>query len=282
MSISAKLSERISTGLKKFQPLLAQAREKKVNESDTVILVTDMLAELFGYEKYTEITSEHEIKGTRCDLAIKFDTKVVLLIEVKRIAHELDDSHIGQAVNYAANQPVDWVVLTNGQHWRIYRVIFGKPTDHELVLELSIADLNPHDDEHVERAALLSKEDWQKDKISEYASQRRAISPFFLGAVLLSHPVLEVVRHELKLLSPGVKIDLEQLKSALAHDVIKPDVLKGEKANHAQKQYKHVVHQALKKKGMKEDDGDGNDASKMVAAPTTPTASSIAADESEA
>ena len=86
----------------------------------------------------------------------------------------------------------------------------------------------------------------------------------------------------MKLLSPGVKIDLEHLKSALVQDVIKPDVLISDRADHARKQYKHVVNQALKKKGTKEDDGDVNDTSKMLVSPTTPTASSVAADESEA
>jgi predicted type IV restriction endonuclease len=221
MTTPAKVLGRISAGLKKFQPILASAKARDVNESDTVILVTDMLSEVFGYDKYTEITSEHAIKGTFCDLAIKSDNVVVLLIEVKAIGLELKEGYIRQSVDYAANQGVDWVVLTNGQRWRIYKVIFGKPIEHELVVELCIADLNPRSDEHLELATLLSKEGWQKDRISEYASQRQALSRFFLGAVLLSDPVLEVVRRELKRLSPGVKIEIEQIKSALSQDVVK-------------------------------------------------------------
>jgi len=55
--IASKVAERISSGLKKFQPILESARTRDVNESDTVVIVTDMLQEVLGYDKYTEITS---------------------------------------------------------------------------------------------------------------------------------------------------------------------------------------------------------------------------------
>ncbi len=43
--------ERISAGLKKFQPIVASAKSRDVNESDTVVIVTDLLQEVFGYDK---------------------------------------------------------------------------------------------------------------------------------------------------------------------------------------------------------------------------------------
>ena len=56
------------------------------------------------------------------DLAIKVDGKLALLIEVKAIGLELKDGHVKQAVDYAANQGCDWVVLTNGMIWRVYKL----------------------------------------------------------------------------------------------------------------------------------------------------------------
>ena len=38
-----------------------------------------------------------------------------------------------QAVDYAANQGIEWVALTNGNIWRVFRVIFAKPIDADLV-----------------------------------------------------------------------------------------------------------------------------------------------------
>lgn len=62
MAIPAKVLERLSSGLKKFQPILTSAKTRDVNESNTVVIITDMLSEIFGYDKYFEITTEHVIK----------------------------------------------------------------------------------------------------------------------------------------------------------------------------------------------------------------------------
>src|SRR6187402_2999550 len=88
-SISAKVSQRIAAGLRKFQPVLAAAKARDVNESDTVVIVTDLLHEVFGYEKYADITSEHMVRSTFCDLATKIDGRLALLIEVKAIGTDL-------------------------------------------------------------------------------------------------------------------------------------------------------------------------------------------------
>lgn len=127
--VPVKVAKRISEALKRFQPIIDAARARDVNESDTVTIVTDVLQSVFGYDKYAEISSEHAIRGTYCDLAIKLDGALTLLVEVKAIGLELKDQFVKQAVDYATNQGVEWVVLTNGHIWRAYSVTFGKPID---------------------------------------------------------------------------------------------------------------------------------------------------------
>src|SRR6185295_334860 len=123
MPLPTRIVDRLSSGLKRFQPVLASAKSRDVNESDTSMIVTDMLAELFGYDKYSEVTRELCIRGTYCDLATRLDGKFQMIIEVKAIGLELKDAHVKQAVDYAANLGVEWVALTNGNLWRVYRVI---------------------------------------------------------------------------------------------------------------------------------------------------------------
>lgn len=110
MAIPTRVSERLATGLKRFQPILASAKSRDVNESDTSLIATDLLAEVFGYDKYSEVTRELCIRNTFCDLATRIDGKFQMLIEVKAIGLELKDSHVKQAVDYAANQE------SNGLH----------------------------------------------------------------------------------------------------------------------------------------------------------------------
>ena len=67
-SAPKKVAERIAAGIKRYQPILESAKSRDVGESDTVTIVTDMLADVFGYDKYAEVTSEFSICGTYCDL----------------------------------------------------------------------------------------------------------------------------------------------------------------------------------------------------------------------
>src|SRR3954466_3481174 len=110
MAVPNRIRKRVQQGLKRRVPSIQQQKARDVSEADTVTLVKDLLAEVFGYDKYAELTSEHSIRGTYCDLAIKIDDKLVQLVEVKAIGISLEDRHVKQAVDYAANQGVEWVV----------------------------------------------------------------------------------------------------------------------------------------------------------------------------
>ena len=246
-SIPNKVAERLAAGIKKFQPVLIAAKNRDVNESDTVIIVTDMLSDVFGFEKYSDITSEHAVKSTYCDLAIRLEEKLQFLIEAKAIGLELKDTFVKQAVDYAANQGVEWVVLTNGINWRIYKVIFAQPIDQELVVEFDYLTLLHKNDDHLETLYLLSKEGIRRSGLEDYHIQKQAISRFSLAATILSEPVLDVIRRELRRLSPGVKISVEEIEATLMKEVLKGEVVEGAKADEARKRIARVQNKASRK-----------------------------------
>jgi hypothetical protein len=234
MPIPGRVSERLASGLKRFQPILASAKSRDVNESDTSMIVTDILAELFGYDKYHEVTRELCIRGTFCDLATRLDGKFQMIIEVKAIGLDLKDSHVKQAVDYAANQGIEWVALTNGNLWKVFRVIFAKPIDAELVLDIDLLNLNPKRSLDLESVYLLTRESMLKSGLYAYHDHLQATNKFYLAAVVLSDPVLETVRRELRRLS-DVKLEVEELRVALQKEVIKREVIEGEKADGARR-----------------------------------------------
>lgn len=245
-AIPSRVSDRLVTGLKRFQPILTAARARDVNEADTSRIVTDLLAEVFGYDKYTEITGEHAIRGSYCDLAVKIEGKLQLLVEVKAIGLDLRDAHVKQAVDYAANQGVEWVALTNGSTWKVFRVVFAKPIDQELVLEVDLLELNPRTSAHIESLYLLTRESLIKSGLAGYHVQRQATNRFFLGALVLSDPVLAMIRRELKRVSPGVKVELDDIRTALIDEVLKREVVDGEKAAEARKKVQRALGRTLR------------------------------------
>lgn len=251
-SIPTKVRDRLAAGIKRFQPVLSSAKSRDVNESDTVTIVTDLLADVFGFDKYSEITSEYAIRGTFVDLAIKLDGHPQMLIEVKAIGLDMKDSHAKQAVDYAANLGVDWVVLTNGVDWHVYRVKFSKPIEQELILEFNFLDLNPKNTEDCDRLHLLTKEGLEKSLLGIYHAQRQVLSRYFIGAVLLTDTILDVVRRELRRLAPDVKVDTDQIREVLVQDALKREIVEGEKAEEARRKIARCATRVLRKPGKEE------------------------------
>jgi predicted type IV restriction endonuclease len=252
MAVPKKVAERLVAGLKRYQPILDAAKTRDVGETDTVTIIKDMLADIFGYDKYSELTSEYAIRGTYCDLAIKLDGKLTTLIEVKAVGIDLKDQHVKQAVDYAANQGVDWVLLTTGVRWQVYHVLFSKPIQHELVVDIDFSKLNVRTEADLDLLYLWCKEGWQRSALGEFHAQKQALSRFFLGAVVLSEPCLDVIRRELRRVSPDIRITTDQIKTALANEVLKREVVEGEKADDARRKVVKSANNALRSTTAKE------------------------------
>ena len=263
--IPAKVKDRLTTGIKKYQPVLVTAKSRDINESDTVTIITDILSDVFGFDKFLEITSEYAIRGTFVDLAIKLGGTLQILIEVKAIGLGLKDSFVKQAIDYAANQGIEWVVLSNGVTWQIYKVSFSKPISFDLILEIDFLSLNPRNPDHLENLYLLTREGIGKSILEKYHAQKQALSRFFIGAVILSNGVLTEIRKELRKISPDVKIDTEQIKNVLVQEVLKRDVLEGEKADEA----RHKIEKMTKKLTNKKNPPDVRQANNLNESITT-------------
>lgn len=252
-TVPKKVYERLVAGIKQFQPILVSAKSRDVNEADTVTIVKDMLADVFGYDKYSEVTSEFAIRGNYCDLATKLNGAIAALIEVKAIGLDLKDQHVKQAVDYAANQGVDWVLLTNGMIWRVYRIQFTKPIEQELVIDVDFSNLNHKSERDIELLYLWCKEGWVRSVLGDYHSHKQALSRYVLGAIVLTDPVLDVIRRELRRLSPDVRIDTDEISTVLINDVLKREILEGEKADEVKKKISRAAKNARRPKPPKEE-----------------------------
>lgn len=235
MKIPAITSNRLIKSIPKFKRILKRASERDVNESDTVTIITDMLEEIFGFDKYSEITREYAIKGTFCDLAIKIGKNIDYLIEAKAIGTTLNENHLRQAVNYAATEGVRWVVLTNGLIWHIYHVKLNKKVTTELLCTLDFATINPKKPVDQEDLFLLCKRGVQKNQIDELLEYRKSVNSYNIGALIMSEPVLATIRRELRKFTPGIKVDIPEIKEIVESEIIKRDVSHSEDGLSAQK-----------------------------------------------
>ncbi len=237
MSIPKRALDRVREGLKKYLPILEAQRARDVSEADTVTLVKDVLSEVFGFDKYSELTSEHAIRGTFCDLAVTLDGKLRLLLEVKAIGGDLVERHTKQSIDYAANEGVEWVVLTNGLQWVLYQVRFQKPIDRDEVARLSLADLDLKDEATQERVFLFTREGISRDALDDFRARQEATNKYALAAILLNcDQIHATIRREVKSVA-SVKIDKEQVVELLREHVIKREAIEGDYADTATRRY---------------------------------------------
>lgn len=245
--IPKRVSDRLVRGITKFKQVLQIAKDRDVNESDTVSIIKDMLADVFGYDKYLEVTSEFAIRGTYCDLAIKVENKVEFLIEAKAIGLELKEGHLRQAIEYGANNGVPWVILTSGMIWRIYKIRFEQPINYSLVCEFNFAELDAKNEEHLDKLYIVCKEGLIKDAREEFHEKILTVNRFVLGALILGDEVVGVIRRELRKLSDGVLVTPEEIVQVLSNEVLKRDVLEGDEASKVQARVRRFYGKAARR-----------------------------------
>lgn len=246
-TIPKRVLDRFIKKVGEYQKVLKMAKDKDINESDTVTIITDCLAEIFGFNKYTEITSEYCIRGTFCDLAAKADGSVKFLIEVKAIGVDLKTLHMRQAIGYGSQEGIQWVILTNGVIWKIYRIRFEKPVDFDEVCVIDLLSINPRKKGDQELLFLLCREAISSAVIEEYHDRISYVNRFTIGLSLLEEPTIDAIRKELRKLSPGLKVENEEIRSILTNEVIKRDILEGELSERAKCKMKNCAKKAARK-----------------------------------
>jgi Type I restriction enzyme R protein N terminus (HSDR_N) len=248
MPVSAKVADRIAAQMKRYQGVLATIQKKDISEADTVTVINDILADVCGYDKYHEVTGQYAIRGTFVDLAVKVDENIRFLIEVKAVGIELKDIHIKQAIDYAANEGIEWVVLTNGAVWRVYNVHFGQPIEKILVCEVDLMALSPKSDEILQCFGNLSREGFSKGKMADLLHQKQLTNKFTVAALLISDDVLDDLRREIRRLGSGIKVEVDYLRALLTNEIVKRDLIDSEEASAAFQNVKRLQRTAARKK----------------------------------
>ena len=207
-----------------------------------------------GFDKYSEITTEFAIRGTYCDVAIKLGgvSKPSILVEIKAIGIPPEEKHIKQAIDYAANQGVEWVMLSTAVRWILYKVVFGKPIGQEEVLSFNFLELDPKKNDSLCSLYSLSKDGWSKELPAQIQAEKEVLNRFNLGALLLSEPILDCMRRELRRLAPEVRTENETLGKILETEIIKREVLEGEKAEAAVRRISRHLNKVKKTKAAAE------------------------------
>jgi predicted type IV restriction endonuclease len=208
--------DRISTALKKIGKSIEALKARDAVEADTRLLVTDVLCDMLGFDKYEDLTAEYQVKGEFADYGVRVDKQLVAFVEIKRITQKLNATHLRQVESYALKNGVTWAILTNAQVWQVYNIqsSSGEQAETTLVFEVDLLDTNVKPREKVPSLLAISREGFSKGLIDDAWRQRFVSSPKALKPVILSKSVIEEIRKELWR-QQRTKVDAEQIRQSI-------------------------------------------------------------------
>lgn len=215
--------DRLKRAIKRFNKPLSEMVARDANEGDTRLLVTDFLCDALGFDKYSDLTTEYQVKGEFADYGIRIDKELIAFLEVKRVATKLAAKHLRQVQNYALNEGVEWVLLTNGATWQAYHITAAMPIQVDLALEVDLLGDEPLT-QKTGQLFYLTRESLARRQIDELWKAKRATSPQSLAAVLTSESVVSAIRKELKR-ETGHKVEDTEIVDLLQETVFKPECL---------------------------------------------------------
>ncbi|MDR2454509.1 MAG: type I restriction enzyme HsdR N-terminal domain-containing protein [Bifidobacteriaceae bacterium] len=219
----ADAEERIAAGLRRLLRPIKELVGRDANEGDTRLLVTDLLCDVLGYDKYSELSTEYRVRGDFADYAIRVEGETLAMVEVKRATTKLTVKHLRQVEMYGVNEGVEWLILTNGAQWQVYRLIPGMPVSVDLVIEIDLLDDSATVAKKAAAIGLIAKEFLKRGHLEELWKVNAATSPEKLVEVVLSEAVVAEARRELKR-QTGHRIDDADLARLIRDTVVRADL----------------------------------------------------------
>lgn len=210
-----KAKERIKKGLRRMSSIVERGIKEGYKEADTRKIVSDMLTEYLGWDRFENMTAEQMIGSRYADYVVKKGGEEIFVVEVKQIGMKLKETHLNQARQYAVDEGIDWIILTNGDEWQAYRTTLeGKipVTKHVFTVCLSSDEMKPA--EKTELLYLFSEEANRKKEIESYYQRRIALSGENLADHILSDDVMNKLRVAIKN-STGQKLENSEIAEAL-------------------------------------------------------------------
>jgi hypothetical protein len=208
--------------IEKLRSGLERHKKNDLKEYPTRTIFVDPLLEALGWDVRDpdEVELEYPtIDGKSVDYAPKINRRPVLFVEAKPLKDPLTDvKSITQVVGYAANDGVEWCILTNGVKYKVYRSTEKAEAPDKLLFEVSI---DPKDTEGLsvqeiaEQFARFSRDAMAKGVLDDIGEQifttgkiRKALDK------LLMDPPNTLIKHIRRLLKDD-SIKPLQVRNAL-------------------------------------------------------------------
>ncbi len=199
-------------GFENMLPTICDAFEKKLNESNTRMILDKIFIDILGY-KMAEIKAEQEIQGRRADYVLAINHKDAIVVEVKKAGMILRKKQVFQATSYGAYSGIQWVLLTNLVEWQVYHVSMQDKVESNLVFSVDLK--NNITQEDAEFLILISRYGLsRKNLIEKVWAETNALSETSIISSILTEDVITKIRMAIKR-DKGVIVSNDKIQEVL-------------------------------------------------------------------
>ena len=138
----------------------------------------------------------------------------------------------------------------------MYKIKFGQPVDYEQVSAFCLPDINLKNEEDQRKLFLLCREGITSDAMGIYHQHISVLNKFTVAQVILGDSVVGTIRREMRRTFPDLKIESESILDMLNNEILKREVLDGEKVKDAQQRLKKAANKNAKAQLKKEKAAD--------------------------
>jgi len=185
------------TKLKAYKKRYLRKQYADLDESATRLMVNSFLIDILGYTELEEVKTEFRIRGEYADYVIQLERKKHFVVEVKAIQLDLTEKHLRQSVNYAANEGIDWIILTNAKQVELYKVLFNKPIEVKKIFSFDLSN-----EKDLKKAAesliLICKKSVEKKELEHFWKRFQAMEPGPLSKNLYNIDIIRFLKKTLK------------------------------------------------------------------------------------
>ena len=183
--------------LKEYHRQYLKKLNPELDESGTRLMVNSFLTDVLGFTPIEEVKTEYMIRGTYADYVLQLKGARHFLVEVKALGIDLSEKHLRQAINYGANEGIEWALLTNGKQFEFYKILFEKPIKERKVFSIDLADSSKLK-ENVQTVQYLHKLSVADKGLDMLWAKCVALDPTTVAGLLKNKPVLNFLKRALK------------------------------------------------------------------------------------
>lgn len=185
------------SSLKSYHKQYLKKLNTELDESGTRLMINAFLVDVLGYAPLEEVKTEYMIKGTYADYVVQLKSQRHFLVEVKALGFDLNEKHLRQAINYGANEGIEWALLTNGKQFDLYKIIFEKPISERKVFSIDLSNLDNLKD-NLESIQYLHKASVSNKGLDQLWARCQALDPKTIAGLLHNAPIVNFIRKVLK------------------------------------------------------------------------------------